>query len=104
MSGRGVMETANIAGWYSLRPKFRRIFKFNLSEQEEAMSKLLKPCPFCGNEVWLAYSSARKAFCFWHRGSRNCGIYEFVISDQEADSLAEAARIWNRREYDGETD
>lgn len=48
----------------------------------------LKRCPFCGQEVYIGYSSGRHAFRFWHKGLRDCAFYDFEISDHTAKSLS----------------
>ena len=57
----------------------------------------LKPCPFCGNEMLLAYSSKAKSFRLTHRGLRNCPFYKFEIPLETAKSISEARELWNRR-------
>ncbi len=61
----------------------------------------LKPCPFCGGEVVLSYSS-RGNFHFQHRTIGVCMFWEFVcpITPNGPGCLAEAAEAWNRRAKD----
>lgn len=62
------------------------------------MSNELKPCPFCGGEVVLSYSS-KGNFHFRHRTNGECMFFEFVcnITPNGVGCLAEAAEAWNRR-------
>ena len=59
----------------------------------------LKPCPFCGEEVNVSYSSNLLAFNFWHvKGSEKCPLYNPIqFSGQKIKSLAEAREAWNKR-------
>ena len=59
----------------------------------------LKPCPFCGGEVLLSYSS-KGNFHFRHKAYGRCMFFEFVchITPKGVGCLAEAAEAWNRRE------
>jgi hypothetical protein len=60
----------------------------------------LKPCPFCGSEVTLTYSSHDNMFHFYHKGdlAPQCGAKEPIDFDGYfVKSLAEAAEAWNRR-------
>ena len=58
----------------------------------------LKPCPFCGGEVILSYSS-KGSFHFRHRAYDGCMFFEFMsyITPNGCGSLAEAAEAWNKR-------
>lgn len=60
-------------------------------------NNVLKPCPFCGREVGLISTSETKQFVFTHTGLRNCPFYDFKMSWEVANSLAEAKELWNRR-------
>lgn len=62
----------------------------------------LKPCPFCGSEVTLTYSSHDNMFHFYHKEDlAPCGAKEPIDFDGYfVKSLAEAAEAWNRRAND----
>ena len=58
----------------------------------------LMPCPFCGQEVMLGYSSGRRAFLIWHKDNpQKCSFYRFEMADLNIKSLSEARDAWNRR-------
>lgn len=61
----------------------------------------LKPCPFCGGEVVLSYSS-KGTFNFRHRKYGACMFFEFVcdITPKGVGCLAKAAEEWNKRAKD----
>lgn len=62
----------------------------------------LKPCPFCGGEVMLSYSS-KGYFEFRHKMYGVCPFNEFRIWIEPIKDVAcfeDAAEAWNRR--DGE--
>ncbi len=63
------------------------------------MSEKLKPCPFCGGEVWLFYSS-KGNFEFKHKYDSGCAFDSFQIwikPKKNVSCLADAAEEWNRR-------
>lgn len=60
----------------------------------------LKPCPFCGGEMYVCYTSVTRAFVFMHKDNlAECMFPEFVtyFDDYDINSLSEAAKAWNRR-------
>lgn len=57
----------------------------------------LKPCPFCGREMIMMYSSIRGEYIFSHKGLRNCPFMSFEIGGSVASTLNEAINLWNRR-------
>ena len=57
----------------------------------------LKRCPFCGGKVNVHGSSRLKRFTIYHKNPRGCYFEPFEIAWESAESLAEAAKIWNRR-------
>lgn len=65
----------------------------------------LKPCPFCGGEMSLVYTSKDNAFYVFHKTARaaeNCPIDEmFKITRLKVKSLSCAADAWNRRADNG---
>lgn len=65
----------------------------------------LKPCPFCGGEVNIYYSSATKAFYFIHTDkqgvSKNCILITPALIFGNYKSLKEAYEAWNRRADNG---
>ena len=66
------------------------------------MSDKLLPCPFCGGEVTLKYSSRTKTFVVGHKymaDACRCKIVQpFEIVEQLGiESLADARAVWNRR-------
>ena len=61
------------------------------------MSEELKPCPFCGGEVFISdtnYTST--AFCFYHEIGVKCPVLGGSIHIK-AKTIAEAIEAWNRR-------
>lgn len=58
----------------------------------------LKPCPFCGGEVSMTYSSIMQTFNVWHT-DRKCELAEPIQIEQSGavDSLEKAKKVWNRR-------
>lgn len=64
----------------------------------------LKPCPFCGGEAEIYYSSFNKGF-FWRHKDRHANcimITPALMADRSLDSLADAYAAWNRRKESGE--
>ena len=59
----------------------------------------LKPCPFCGGDMMLCGSSQDKKFIISHKNLRSCYFFDFEIDWQTVNSLADAAKAWNRRVY-----
>ena len=59
----------------------------------------LKPCPFCGSDVSLTYSSWDNMFHVYHKGDLvTCAIKEPIdIDGYFAKSLSDAVKAWNRR-------
>lgn len=58
----------------------------------------LKRCPFCGAKVSMTYNSAENVYRIWHSSISSCAIEEPIeIDGVFAKSLAEAAKVWNRR-------
>ena len=60
----------------------------------------LKPCPFCGKQVWYHYDSFDNVFKFKHLTAKdrdNCIVCEMWI---KAKSLSDAREKWNRRADD----
>ena len=57
----------------------------------------LKPCPFCGKNVGLYSDIETRTFTFMHTNLRVCPFFKFEMSWDCAQSLAEAAALWNRR-------
>ena len=63
----------------------------------------LKPCPFCGKPVQMFYNSMDNVFKIYHKNGddeMDCCVIEPIMFD--AVSLAEAAKMWNRRLDDDE--
>lgn len=62
----------------------------------------LKPCPFCGGEMSMTYSSFDNMYHFYHRGIKvRCAAKEPIDFDGDyVYSLKEAAEAWNRRADD----
>lgn len=59
----------------------------------------LKPCPFCGGEVVLSYSS-KGNYAFRHKMYGVCPFEEidlWVTPIHDVRSLADAKREWNKR-------
>lgn len=63
----------------------------------------LKPCPICGGEVYLRYSSKTELYYVLHYKTRRlCCIQEIVMRDDIGiKSLADARDAWNRRADNG---
>lgn len=64
----------------------------------------IKPCPFCGGEVNIYYSSATKAFYAVHidkqGASKDCILLTPMILIGKYESLKQAYSAWNRRAND----
>lgn len=64
----------------------------------------LKPCPFCGGEMFLSYHSGDNAFHVFHKSSLaaiHCPILEpFLVTELDDMSLNGAKEAWNRRAND----
>lgn len=61
----------------------------------------LKPCPFCGGEMYIVGSSRLRRFTVCHKDLRSCHFYAFEIDWQTVRSFEEAKQAWNRRASDG---
>ena len=61
----------------------------------------LKPCPFCGGEVYPMYWSKTKKFYMYHykRNKKPCVIEVFQFNDG-AECLEDTYELWNRRAND----
>ena len=68
------------------------------------MNEELKPCPFCGRQVYMVYNSRDNAFKIFHKNvaeeMRCCVIGQIMIKGK---SLADAKKAWNRRSSDEQT-
>ena len=60
----------------------------------------LKPCPFCGQEMRLVYSSVLERFVIAHINPYNCYFRSFEINGIAVGSLTDAKEAWNRRASD----
>ena len=64
------------------------------------MPNELKPCPFCGGEVSMTYSSFYNTFNIYHKNGldeEKCCVCDPVQLKGELRSLAMATEVWNRR-------
>ena len=61
----------------------------------------LKPCPFCGGEVYPVYWSRTEKYYMRHykRNKRRCCIEQFEFTDV-AECLNDVYEEWNRRVND----
>lgn len=68
----------------------------------------LKPCPFCGDEVLIYYSSATRGFYFNHRhkqgAANDCILLTPAIILGDFKCLQDAYDAWNRRADNGGAD
>jgi hypothetical protein len=64
----------------------------------------LKPCPFCGGEMNMTYSTPDQEFHLWHKmPDPVCSLGEpFIIPTNRIVSKREdAVKAWNRRVNNG---
>ena len=62
------------------------------------MEQKLKPCPFCGGDVMIYYSSMTKGFYVTHRnGYESCFLITPALMHGDFKSLQDAHDAWNRR-------
>lgn len=65
----------------------------------------LKPCPFCGDDVMIYYSSATNGYYFMHNHkqgkAKSCILLTPAMICGECKSLSDAYAAWNRRADNG---
>lgn len=67
------------------------------------MSNELKPCPFCGGEVNVCFSSKKGYYVIHslkHGESNECILPSGMVLSRKYENLGQAYEAWNRRAND----